>query len=554
MKNLTDLYLKIIEAVNSNQYILVESSQSYPAFMDERGKTIYLAEDYLLYLFLIQHSTLDKTKISPIIKIEAIERDKKSQVVISSSTFRDLTSIISPEAEKSTKWSILEEDMNQEQLSKEIQKVKENKQALSNTNLEINQYGAVYTNPVLIDHIYKVFDEYYQSENKGKSFFANPEHTICDPASGSGSFLLCAKQYLVDNQPQATEEAVVNNQLFGSEIQKKQLLISEKVLNYKNREDVKPNLHLGNSLLFDFWGKKFDLVPGNPPYQGMMEDGSKRSNHSLWEEFILKGLEITKDDGYLVLIVPTSWMSPAWKHMETVFRSNRIVHLEINTIGTFFPGIGSKFSWFILQKRPPTPKDKTTIISNFGGEVSQFKTIFNSLILSNVITKESQSIFNKFYKTENTFSFKRDSSLHMSNVAKWGSKTPAKGLKYPIKHTNIQTFWSKDPHKNQHQKKLLIARSGKPIPELDKGKYGTTESYLFSEVSDLDEGNRKLLLLNSKVFRFVFETRKFSGFNTPQVFTKLPYIELDDYSDESLYKELGLTNSEILLIERTVSK
>jgi hypothetical protein len=58
---------------------------------------------------------------------------------------------------------------------------------------------------------------------------------------------------------------------------------------------------------------KFDVVIGNPPYQKIKGDGSRYDQASnLWSVFWSESInKFSKPDGKVVLITPTSWLSPS---------------------------------------------------------------------------------------------------------------------------------------------------------------------------------------------------------------------------------------------------
>lgn len=49
---------------------------------------------------------------------------------------------------------------------------------------------------------------------------------------------------------------------------------------------------------------KFDVVIGNPPYQDPNND-----KRMLWNQIIDKAVEVTKDDGYIAMVNPTTWLT-----------------------------------------------------------------------------------------------------------------------------------------------------------------------------------------------------------------------------------------------------
>ena len=97
---------------------------------------------------------------------------------------------------------------------------------------------------------------------------------------------------------------------------------------------------------------KFDVVIGNPPYQG--GDLGKAVYKSLWPLFWAKSFSLVKPGGVISLITPLTWCAPTsdlakkdaiegetrlWK----VFEKYSTL-ADVTTVKNFFPGVGSSFS------------------------------------------------------------------------------------------------------------------------------------------------------------------------------------------------------------------
>jgi hypothetical protein len=97
---------------------------------------------------------------------------------------------------------------------------------------------------------------------------------------------------------------------------------------------------------------QFDVVIGNPPYQG--GNFGKAVYKSLWPLFWKRSLELVKDGGIVSLITPLTWCAPTndlskkdsidgdTRLWDTFNRFTSVA--DVASIGSFFPGVGSTFS------------------------------------------------------------------------------------------------------------------------------------------------------------------------------------------------------------------
>lgn len=178
--------------------------------------------------------------------------------------------------------------------------------------------GAYYTPTFLVEYITK------------KSI--NGDIRVCDPACGSGSFLVSAVKRLAEITKKSMTEVIEDN-VFGSDIlpssiRRSKIILS--ILALENGEDkfkIKFNLDTIDSLDFD-WSKKypeifnkggFDAVIGNPPYirtknlpEGMRKkiqnwNTARYGNVDLFIPFVELGTKLINDKGILGYVLPNGY-------------------------------------------------------------------------------------------------------------------------------------------------------------------------------------------------------------------------------------------------------
>jgi tRNA1(Val) A37 N6-methylase TrmN6 len=120
-----------------------------------------------------------------------------------------------------------------------------------------------------------------------KDFWQEKNLKILDPCCGNGNFLLYISQ-----------KTNLNN-LWFNDINKKRLNNIKKIFG----EEV--NLSQKDFLEFEE-KEEYDLVVANPPYAKFTEGKRTAKNHNMSRDFILKALNITKPEGYILFIVPNN--------------------------------------------------------------------------------------------------------------------------------------------------------------------------------------------------------------------------------------------------------
>jgi hypothetical protein len=107
---------------------------------------------------------------------------------------------------------------------------------------------------------------------------------------------------------------------------------------------------------------KFDAVAGNPPFQEIKKDGKRKDKASnLWSKFWSIAIkDLSKDDGVIGLITPTTWTSPS-RDVTGIFKindKNRLwdifneysTYSDVINVAQHFTGVGSTFGYAIVDK------------------------------------------------------------------------------------------------------------------------------------------------------------------------------------------------------------
>jgi len=288
-----------------------------------------------------------------------------------------------------------------------------------------------------------------------------------------------------------------------------------------------------------FGHKKFDVVVMNPPYDNPNNaGGSTGYAKKLWMQFVEEAVASwLVPSGYLVCVHPSSWRAQNSNMWKPIYQSKQVVIAKLNPNVAW--DVGVKTDWYVLQNCDYTKP--TSVIYSIGTEPVDFRQ-YDGLADDLRIEKIRLKL------TGEKLHFESTTSHHAS-----GKRVSEKGT-YPIQHTAIQVLRSFVKHAWQDLKKVLVSCSGYLEPFYDDGKLGVTQTTAAHFVSSKQEADYIIRLLNSKLYRFIVQSYKTSGFTHIKLLNLLPYPKTlrPNFTDAELYKHFNLTDDEIELIERTV--
>tara|TARA_Y100001958_G_scaffold50217_1_gene33602 strand:- start:2712 stop:6926 length:4215 start_codon:yes stop_codon:yes gene_type:complete len=383
-------------------------------------------------------------------------------------------------------------------------------------------------------------------------FWTKPRKII-EPCSGKGGYIVdIIGKFMEGLKPTIPDKdirykTIVEECIYFCDINSTNLFICKLLIDPYNQ--YKLNYHQGNTLELDILDKwninGFDLHVCNPPYEDMESNTGKRkpANHNLWSKFLNWSYDNLNDNGLLLYITPTSWMSPTSKNKH-IFYENHILYLNVNECKRYF-NVGSTFSFYVIKK--------TKDIGLTEVECEYNKTVYYDICdlsgmnyLPNFITNNTINIIKKFMNNDlPKISFARMTKYHTSTKKHlFGKKSDV--FKYDYKNTKTNPKYCKEEHPLQYTSKILMNLSGNLNPYYDKGEYGFTESQMYL----ITDQESYIDIINSKLYTFVFSVCKWSGFNNEKVYHNIPFIT-DTYSDSDLYKLFDLTSDEIKLIEKS---
>jgi len=133
-----------------------------------------------------------------------------------------------------------------------------------------------------------------------QEFWSRKDISILDPCAGNGNFpaYILYKLELFNNN---------DFLLYINEINEKRFNNINQLFDVKDNRIIISN----NDFLTMDDSNKYDLIVANPPYAKITNGKRAAKNHNVSRSFIEKAVELTKDNGYIVFIVPDNWMSLA---------------------------------------------------------------------------------------------------------------------------------------------------------------------------------------------------------------------------------------------------
>lgn len=276
-------------------------------------------------------------------------------------------------------------------------------------------------------------------------------------------------------------------------------------------------------------GRKFDVIIQNPPYQGAGDDSAQKP----WKSFITLGERLLNDGGIMSVICPSSWGKPLGakptstnKDLTKAIFGNTILHSNFTT-SEFFPTVGVDISWFSIQKNGiPNHPEGYCVRDKAAGEVLQ-KVITSGLKPPTFLTDA-----NTAYK---------------QGTKKVKERTEV--FKYPIRDKKI--IWTDVYDPVMEKPKIIFPRNfGYHVFEDAKGEFALPQSGYGLIVENTATA---LTWFRSKLMRFIMTRCSW----TPQLdFAMLNIVPIPDlnrsWTDQELYEEFKLTESEIKMVEAAI--
>lgn len=196
-----------------------------------------------------------------------------------------------------------------------------NASTVSRTGARRKNAGVYYTPTQLVEPL---LDETIPIRSLGAGK-RDSRPTVCDPACGTGNFLIAAAERLLANSKSdelpddpKIRQRICRHQIFGVDLDEGALAIARfRLWLWAGRpegslEELTPGLQVADALTDPFAGRRFDVVLGNPPFANAIEDRVDAATKArLRRDF--PGLGGTADLSYYFLALADRIAKPAGK-------------------------------------------------------------------------------------------------------------------------------------------------------------------------------------------------------------------------------------------------
>jgi hypothetical protein len=293
-------------------------------------------------------------------------------------------------------------------------------------------------------------------------------------------------------------------------------------------------------------------VLGNPPYQAVDPVTGKRLNKgtNLWSMFLRRGIDIAGESSIVSLVTPSQWTANGL--FADVFSRYQTIFANIDECSKYFPGVGSKFSYYIIQKTDYTTP--TTVISKFGSNVTEVAIDFRDheklpLLLDPIVFQIQKAVEN-FPGPKFTF-FNGDVPAKRGTHIK---DSPDKEFCYKVHNTPSSVVWTKVQPLHEGQNKVVMTTSS-TYTKIYLSVNGTTINSPYYLLEDGENGDNVVHQLRSELYRFLNEVCRWANWNYPSVWRKFPKLDTSrTWTDDEIYAHIGIDKipGAIKLIKRII--
>tara|TARA_B100001094_G_C18013633_1_gene711383 strand:- start:325 stop:987 length:663 start_codon:yes stop_codon:yes gene_type:complete len=214
--------------------------------------------------------------------------------------------------------------------------------------------------------------------------------------------------------------------------------------------------------------------------------------------------------------------------------------LNIHTAKRYFPGVGSSFTWYLVQKSKPTKNivvsgtwNKQEYTSKIPSGPRTYIPLYYTKVVHSILSKTIDNVELPKYKVETS------SDLHKYTKKTLISATQNGDYQHRLIHTPSQTVYASRAHKWQEGYKVFIGLTSYYNIFVDN--CGMTQSVAFIRVSSREEAEHVSEVLKHPIYLFINNICRWGNFNNVRILQKFPVYEGEI---EQIYEFFGITEEE----------
>ena len=317
-------------------------------------------------------------------------------------------------------------------------------------------------------------------------------YSVLDPCCGQGNWLLGTREVL-----RAHARGHAHWELHGIELSKRHADVCRRMVPEATVER--------GDFLSGVVGRTpdhFDLVVMNPPFAGT------NKNSRLSCRFLEKGIHALAPGGWIVAVLPDSWMSCSARNkpLVTCLLHNMTLHrIGIHDIREHFPTVSVGLTWLVARKKRPSPRSITRVSClDSNAVVHRAACRLHHSICARIgfvpirCTREVLAMMEDVLSERpNAKSIRVSSVLHRTTRKDWLSTKQWGPYRYRVIHTPTQTLYSSQPHPYQLQYHVFLPITSTYEPFVDR--CGMTHGIAFVPCGVGNAGRRKAVALQAKL-------------------------------------------------------
>ena len=277
---------------------------------------------------------------------------------------------------------------------------------------------------------------------------------------------------------------------------------------------------------------KFDVIVGNPPYQGPHE-----GSNSYWKKFIIKSFYHLNDNGYLSYLTPNGWVND--NKVRPLIQSKQLLYANLDVSNYF--NVGSTITHFTVKNSNNSNPSMFTYLD----DTYKYNFSEGSILPTNDFSNISVSLYKKFSEYGDYLNVKSMGGYR--DV----SKVKTHEYKYKAFNTDAQPVVYLKRNFYKEDKKIIFTSCSRFNPFFDDGKTSVARQCQIIIVESEKNANSILSFFNTKLFKFIEKNTRTGGWIG--ISNMIPNIGFtSEWDDSRVYEHFNLNDKEIDYIENAI--